>query len=93
MVLNSNESRSSVSLLTLPLRTLEEILYNRIIQKKGEMHPSHNGAYNDSLCTGIETIQWVLVQILMLLQSTVLRNDIETFLDFQNILDNKSHNV
>ena len=49
---------------TLPLKTLEEILQNRIIQKKREMHPSHNKAYNDSLWTEIETLQWVLDQYL-----------------------------
>ena len=49
---------------TLPLKTPEEILQNRIIQKKREMHPSHSKAYNDSLWTEIETLQWVLDQIL-----------------------------
>jgi hypothetical protein len=65
-LLNSNESTPS----TLPLRTLQEILQNRIIQKKGEMHKSHNRVYNDGLWTEIETIQWVLAQILMLLQQS-----------------------
>jgi hypothetical protein len=46
--MNSNESSS-----TLPLKT--EILHNRIIQKKREMHKSHNRAYTDSLWTDIET--------------------------------------
>jgi hypothetical protein len=32
------------------------------------MHKSHNIVYNDSLWTEIETLQWVLAQILMLLQ-------------------------
>ncbi|HYX57232.1 MAG TPA: hypothetical protein VE818_13835 [Nitrososphaeraceae archaeon] len=53
---------------TLPLRSLQEILHNRILQKKREMHPSHNKAYNDSLWTEIETLQWALAQILTLLQ-------------------------
>ena len=53
---------------TLPLRSLQEILHNRILQKKREMHPSHNKAYNDSLWTEIETLQWVLSQILTLLR-------------------------
>ena len=51
----------------LPLRSLQEILHNRIKQKKGEMHDSHNKAYNDNLWTEIETLRWVLAQILMLL--------------------------
>jgi hypothetical protein len=45
---------------TLPLKTLEEILHNRITQKKREMHPSHNKAYLESLWTEIETSQWIL---------------------------------
>jgi hypothetical protein len=63
MLLNSNESPS-----TLLLRSLQEILHTRIKQKKGEMHPSHNKAYNDSLWTEIETLHWVLAQVLKLLQ-------------------------
>jgi hypothetical protein len=54
-LVNSNQSASSalpsISPSTLPLKTLEEILQNRIIQKKGEMHKSHNRVYNDSLST------------------------------------------
>jgi hypothetical protein len=70
MLLNSNESSAPSSSSTLPLRSLQEILHNRIIQKKREMHPSHNRVYNDSLCTEIQTIQWVLAQILTLLRSS-----------------------
>jgi hypothetical protein len=51
----------------LPLRSLQEILHSRIKQKKGEIHDSHNKVYNDSLWTEIETLRWVLAQILMLL--------------------------
>jgi hypothetical protein len=36
--------------------------------KKGEIHKSHNKAYNDNLWTEIETLQWLLAQILMLLR-------------------------
>ena len=54
----------------LPLRTLEEILYNTIKQKKGEMHKSHNKAYLQNLHTEIETLQWVLTQILTLLRQS-----------------------
>jgi hypothetical protein len=42
------------------------ILYNRIIQKIGEIHEPHNRVYNDNLWTEIEILQWVLVQILTL---------------------------
>ena len=34
------------------------------------MHKSHNIAYNDSLWTEIETLHWVLAQILMLLRQS-----------------------
>src|ERR671921_595688 len=51
----------------LPLRSLQETLHNRIKQKKGEIHDSHNKVYNDSIWTEIETLRWVLAQILMLL--------------------------
>ena len=71
-LLNPKESSpsSAQSPSTLPLRSLQEILQNRIIQKKREMHKSHNIAYNDSLWTEIETLHWVLAQILMLLRQS-----------------------
>jgi hypothetical protein len=53
---------------TLTLRSLQEILHNRIIQKKGEIHESHNRAYNERIWTEIETLQWVLAQILTLMR-------------------------
>ncbi len=37
----SSSSSSSAQSTTLPLRSLQEI-HNRIIQKKGEIHKSHN---------------------------------------------------
>jgi hypothetical protein len=49
ILLNPNES--SPVQATIPLRSLQEILHNRIIQKKKEMHKSHNIAYNDNLWT------------------------------------------
>jgi transposase-like protein len=70
MLLQSSESPPSSSSSTLPLRSLQEILHNRIKQRKGEMHKSHNIAYNDSLWTEIETIHWVLAQILALLRQS-----------------------
>jgi hypothetical protein len=71
-LLNPKESSpsSAQSPSTLPLRSLQEILQNRIIQKKREMHKSHNIACNDSLWTEIETLHWVLAQILMLLRQS-----------------------
>ena len=52
------------------LRSLQEIIHNRITQKKKEMHPSHNKAYLESLWTEIETLQWVSAQILTLLRQS-----------------------
>jgi hypothetical protein len=71
ILLNPNESSPpSASPSTLPLRTLQEILHNRIKQKKREMDKSHNQAYTDSLWTEIETIHWVLAEILTLLRQS-----------------------
>ena len=49
-----NESSSSVQLTLPSLRSLQEIIHNRIIQKKMEIHPSHNKAYLESLWTEID---------------------------------------
>jgi hypothetical protein len=69
-LLNSNEAAPSTPSAqptpTLPLSSLQEILHNRIIQKKGEIHEPHNRVYNDNLWREIETLQWVLAQILTL---------------------------
>jgi hypothetical protein len=66
--MNEPSPTSSAQSPTLPLRYLQEILQNRITQKKREMHPSHNKAYLESLWTEIETLQWVLAEILTLLR-------------------------
>jgi hypothetical protein len=60
----------STTTTTTPLRSLQEILHNRIIQKKGEIHESHNRAY-ERTWTEIETLQWVLAQILTLLRQSL----------------------
>lgn len=46
------------------LRLLEDILYNRIKQKKREMHKDTERAVTDKLWTEIESLQWVLGQSL-----------------------------
>ena len=56
--------------MKIPLRSLQEILQNKIEQKKSEMHQSHNKAYLESLWTEIETLQWVSAQILTLLRQS-----------------------
>jgi hypothetical protein len=61
---------SSSSPTQSPLRSLQEILHNRIIQKKGQIHESHNRAYKERIWAEIETLQWVLAQILMLLRQS-----------------------
>ena len=53
---------------TLSLISLQEILHNRIIQKKGQIHESHNRTYNERIWTEIVTLQWVLAQILTLVR-------------------------
>ena len=57
----SNSMNESVPLSSspsskLPLNSLQEIIHNRIIQKKREMHPSHNKVYLESLSTEIQTL-------------------------------------
>jgi hypothetical protein len=47
---NINEEQESTPLL----RLLEDILYNRIKQKKQEMHKTHNRADTDHIWTEIE---------------------------------------
>jgi hypothetical protein len=55
-----NEEQEPIPLL----RLLEDILYNRIKQKKREMHKATERAVTDKLWTEIETLQWVLGQSL-----------------------------
>ena len=50
---NINEEQESTPLL----RLLEDILYNRIKQKKQEMHKTHNRADTHHVWTEIETLQ------------------------------------
>jgi hypothetical protein len=61
---------SSPQSTTTPLRSLQEIVHNRIIQKKSEMHPSHNKVYLESLRIEIETLKWILAEILTLLRQS-----------------------
>jgi hypothetical protein len=49
-----------------PLNALQDILHNRIMQKKGQMHESHNKIYNENLWSETETLHWVLAKILTL---------------------------
>ena len=64
-------SRNTAMISILPLISLQEILCNRISQKKGEIHQSHNIAYTNMLWTEIEIFQWVFAQILTLRRMTI----------------------
>jgi hypothetical protein len=43
-----------------PLNALQDILHNRIMQKKEEIHESHSVAYTGSLSREVKTLHWVL---------------------------------
>jgi hypothetical protein len=57
--MNKSSLPSPSAQSTLPLRSLQEMLDNRIIQKKREIHPSHNKVYLEILWTEIETAMGV----------------------------------
>jgi hypothetical protein len=59
-LLNSKESSSASPLL----RTLEDMLHNKIMKKKQEIHRTQNIADNDRISTEIEILEWVLAQSL-----------------------------
>jgi SMC interacting uncharacterized protein involved in chromosome segregation len=65
-----NEASTATAATTLEeeeisaLKALQDMLHNRIMQKKGEIHECHNKVYNENLCREIETLQWVLSQSL-----------------------------
>ena len=46
------------------LKALEDILHNKIEQKKREVHKTKNIAENDKLSIEIDTLHWVLSQCL-----------------------------
>ena len=45
------------------LKALQDILHNRIKQKKGEIQESHDIMYNQNIWKEIETLHWVLAKI------------------------------
>jgi hypothetical protein len=57
------------------LKALQDILHNRIMQKKGEIHQSHSEAYTGSLSREIETLHWVLAQSLSIRRRLVGAHD------------------
>ena len=60
------------SLQTPLLTMVENMLHNIINQKKEEMHKTQEIADTNTIWTGIQTLRWVLAQILtLLLQITI----------------------
>jgi hypothetical protein len=57
--------RSSKNInITIIKNTRRHILHNRIMQKKEEMHRTHNRFDTDHVWTEIETLQYIWAQIL-----------------------------
>ena len=50
------------------LTMVENMLHNIINQKKEEMHKTQDIADTNTIWTGIQTLRWVLAQILTLLR-------------------------
>ena len=61
----AEDKKPTESPLPPPLKILEDMLHNRIIQKKEEIHKTtQNIADTDRIWTEIETLRWVLSQSL-----------------------------
>jgi len=56
----------------LPL--LEQRIKEKIQQAKGSIHPTHNRMYLESLRIEIETLNWVLKEIVSLSQNAGLKD-------------------
>ena len=61
---SANEKERLASLTTPPLETLEDILHNRILQKKQKIQKTQSIADTDRIWTEIETLRWVLSESL-----------------------------
>ena len=59
---SANEKERLASLTTPPLETLEDMLHNRILQKKQEIHKTQSMVDTERLWTEIETLRWVLAE-------------------------------
>jgi hypothetical protein len=60
----AKENKEEATRAILLLKTLEDMLHNRIKQKKEEVHKTKNIAENDRISTEIETLHWVLAKSL-----------------------------
>ena len=59
------DKTAAASSLSLPLlKSLEDMLHNKIKHKKEEVHKTKNIAENDKLSIEIDTLHWVLLQCL-----------------------------
>ncbi len=57
------EEKQAATAISL-LKALEDMLHNKIKQKKEEVHKTKNIAENDKLSIEIDTLHWVLSQCL-----------------------------
>jgi hypothetical protein len=69
------------------LKTLEDMLHNKIEQKKEQVHKTKNIAENDKLSIEIDTLHWVLAQSISIKR---LMKGQESELSYDTILTNKS---
>jgi hypothetical protein len=61
---SANEERAAAATAP-PLKIIEDMLHNKILQKKKEVHKTTQSiAETERLWTQIETLQWVLSQSL-----------------------------
>jgi hypothetical protein len=60
----ANEKERVAPLATPSLKTLEDMLHNKIEQKKEQVHKTRNIAENDKLSIEIDTLHLVLSQCL-----------------------------
>jgi len=64
-----NETSAVAAATTLEvseLKALQDILHNRIMQKKEEVHEYHSEAYTGGISREIELLHWCLAQLLTL---------------------------
>jgi hypothetical protein len=60
----AKEEKEKEAAAVLLLKTLEDILHNRITEKKKEIYKNQSIADNERLWTQIGTLQWVLSESL-----------------------------
>jgi hypothetical protein len=63
--MNNESTLKGKELTTISLlKTLEDMMHNRIKQKQEEMYKTQNIAENDKLSIEIDTLHWVIAQSL-----------------------------